>query len=232
MLTSLLRKRIKKSIFNSNQSQESKMALMDFLFGSPAKIEPVSTMTPGQEQLFGQYTNLIGAPMQGGLRYLQDIFSGSPEVMQAFQAPYMRQFQEQTVPGLAERFAGMGSGAQNSSAFAQTLGQAGAGLSENLAALQANIRQNALSHLVQMMNPAFSTRAFQNVETPATSGLMGSLMPALGTGLGFALGSPIGSAIGGGLTSGASSLFNWLKGTQTGTAANTAARGAGMGMIR
>lgn len=46
------------------------------------------------------------------------------------------QFNQQTVPGLAHLFTGMGEGAQHSSAFAQQLGAAGSNLGTNLGALQ------------------------------------------------------------------------------------------------
>jgi len=45
-------------------------------------------------------------------------------------------FYQNTVPGIAERFTGAGAGGQRSSAFEQALGGAGAGMNQNLAAME------------------------------------------------------------------------------------------------
>lgn len=95
--------------------------------------------------LQGQGSNIAQNPLfQQGSNFLQQFLSGSPESTAAFEAPAMRQFNEQIIPGLAERFSGMGAGAQSSSAFQQALGQAGAGLSENLQALRSGLQMQAL----------------------------------------------------------------------------------------
>lgn len=78
---------------------------------------------------------------QQGSGYLSGILSQDPEMMKQFEAPMMRQFNEETVPGIAERFSGMG--ARNSSAFNQTMGQAAGSLSERLAAMRAGLGMQA-----------------------------------------------------------------------------------------
>ena len=65
--------------------------------------------------------------------------------MNPVEQQYTRNFAQNTVPGLAERFTSMGQGGQHSSAFQGALGQAGAGMNEDLAAL----RQ---SHLMNLLN--------------------------------------------------------------------------------
>jgi hypothetical protein len=64
---------------------------------------------------------------------------------QAQQQQMMNQFNQQTVPGLAERFSGMGG--QRSNAFGQQLGAGGADLMQNLEALreQSQLRQAELN---------------------------------------------------------------------------------------
>lgn len=121
--------------------------------------DTVSTFNPQQKSLFkqlmaslggGQGLNLQQNPLfQSGQNYLQNILSGSPESSQAFEAPAMRQFQEQILPMIAERFSGLGAGAQGSSAFQKVLGQAGAGLSENLARLRGELQQGAVQPALQ-----------------------------------------------------------------------------------
>ena len=120
---------------------------------SDDSLKKIPTMTKEQKKLLSQQISQL---MQGGqlgdaytsaLGQLQQLLDPSPEAMEAFTAPYMRQFEEQTVPGLAEKFAGAGAtgGALSSSGFGQALGAAGAGLQENLANLKANLQQQAIS---------------------------------------------------------------------------------------
>jgi hypothetical protein len=119
----------------------------------PAGYQQLSTMNSGQKKLLqqllgslnGQSSNIQQNPLfQQGSNYLQQLLSGSPESTQAFEAPAMRQFNEQIIPGIAERFSGMGAGSQSSSAFQQALGQAGAGLSERLQALRSGLQTQAV----------------------------------------------------------------------------------------
>jgi hypothetical protein len=112
----------------------------------PAGYKSFSTLNKGQSgflqqllgQLQGQSSNIGQNPLyQQGSQFLQGLFS--KEGQNKFSAPYLREFNEQTVPALAERFSGLGAGAQSSSAFQQALGQAGAGLQEKLAALHGGL---------------------------------------------------------------------------------------------
>lgn len=71
------------------------------------------------------------------------------------------QFNQQTLPSIAERFTAMGPGAQSSGAFRRALGSAGAGLEENLAALNAQYnlaRGDQLANLLKIgLAPSFET---------------------------------------------------------------------------
>jgi hypothetical protein len=100
--------------------------------------------------LQGQNTNIGQNPLfQQGSQYIQQLLSGSPQSTAAFEAPAMRQFNEQIVPGLAERFSGLGAGSQSSSAFQQALGQAGAGLAENLQSLRSGLQMQGAQQGLQ-----------------------------------------------------------------------------------
>ncbi len=158
--------------------------------------EYLSTLNPEQQQGFSQLMQmLMGQASSGqGLNnqvggYLQDLFSNSPESFDKFAAPYKKQFEEQTIPGIAERFSGLGSGAQNSSAFQQALGQAGAGLSENLAALRGGMQQQGVgqamqfgqqptSNLLQLLG--LNTQAIMPKQKPWWQELLTSLAPHAG----------------------------------------------------
>lgn len=108
----------------------------DFMFGTPERTEQLQNFTPQQQQWMQQ----LG---QGGLQGMQGLPQQYQQLMQGLnfdpiEQNAMRGFQQNVVPGLAERFSGMGTGgSQQSSAFAQQLGGAGQDLMSQLAALRA-----------------------------------------------------------------------------------------------
>lgn len=175
---------------------------MPSLSKTPKGFSSFSTLNPQQGNLLqqllgsinGQQANTEKNPLfQSGSNYLQQLLSGSPESMQAFEAPYKRQFHEQTIPHLAELFGSVGAG--SSSAFQNALGQAGAGLSENLASLRGNMQMNALPQAL-----GYAQQPFQNlfqllgmntqglVQKPQSflQQLLGNLSKGLGEGGGMA----------------------------------------------
>lgn len=103
------------------------------------------------EQMQGQ-----SQALQQALAGLQNPYAGFEPIAQQAQ----QRFQSQTVPSLAERFTSLGGqGGQRSSAFQGALGQAGAGLNTDLAALQAQYglanRSNLLKQLGIGLQPSF-----------------------------------------------------------------------------
>jgi len=156
----------------------------NFFTGSPGGFEQVSRFTPEQQQQFSQLLSGLGPAQGAGLDLINQLLSGDEEAFAKFEAPFKRQFEQETVPGIAERFAGMGShGAQSSSAMQQTMGQAGRELSENLASLRGNLQQNALSQLQGMMGMGFQP-TFESVYRQPTTGFFGGLAGGLGQGAG------------------------------------------------
>lgn len=113
--------------------------------GADAYLEAVNQYSPEQQQVASQALNqgqqalgnlnLPGNQLQG-----QNSFAPIAENAQ-------RQFNQVTVPGLAERFAAMGSGDKGSSAFTNSLSSAGADLQSQLAALgaQYGLQQQGLN---------------------------------------------------------------------------------------
>lgn len=136
----------------------------------PRGYRATSTFNPAQQQGFqqliqqlmgaqGQQTNVGQNPaFQGGQNFLQQLLSGGQGAFEQFEAPYKRQFNEETVPGLATLFAGLGAGSQSSGAFQRALGQAGSGLSENLANLRGQLQLHALPQAQQ-----YAQQPFQNL---------------------------------------------------------------------
>ena len=177
------------------------MALLDFLFGSRDKLQKVPTMTPQQNQVLSQLLSQLGlggqgttgANFQGANQYLSELLSGDENAYRQFEAPYMRQFNEQFIPSISERFAGAGgqgnpnSGALSSSAFGQSLGAANAGLQENLASLRAGLRGGAASQAQNQYNQqlglGLGAQPFGYQTRQGSSGLIPSLLGHLGAGL-------------------------------------------------
>lgn len=152
--------------------------------GVPEGFNRVSTLDPQQKAAFEQLLGMLsgGRGLQLGQNYLEDILSGSPEAFEKFEAPYKRQFQEEIIPGIAERFSGAGAGAQSSSAFQQALGGAGADLSERLASLREGLRLQASSRPFDQLSQllGMQTQAFIPKQKPFWQSLIESLSGGIG----------------------------------------------------
>lgn len=194
--------------------------LMEMLFGKGDKMSQVSTLNPQQQQSLSNILSQLGmmggqgGAYSGAQNYLSNLLSGDPNAFSQFEAPYRQQFESQTLPMLAERFAGLNpmGGGLSSSGFGQALGGAGAQLQAQLAGLHGNLRQNATGQAMGQFNNlaglGLGTRSFENVYQPGNTGLMGGALSGLGAGLGMGLGIPGGSALSGGI----SGLGSALKG--------------------
>lgn len=143
--------------------------LSSMLFGENQRIEQMQNYTPEQQSVMSQL-------LQQGLGGMGQ-FDFTPIEEQARQG-----FQQNTIPSIAERFTSMGGG-QRSSGFQQTLGQAGAGLESNLAAMkqQYNLQRQPLFQ--NMMNMGLRPQ-FENIIHPKSSGILGGLMGGIGQGIG------------------------------------------------
>lgn len=99
---------------------------------SPQYQEALAQLQGAQGDVQGVQGNI-----QGINQYAQGLMDPNSEAYQSFAAPEQRQFQEQTMPHIAEQFAGIGG--LSSSGFQQAASQAGAGLAERLAALRSSM---------------------------------------------------------------------------------------------
>ncbi len=185
----------------------------NFFTGTPAKRENVSTLRPEQEDLFTQLQQAAQGQGAGGAfgdsaDYYRGLLGNDSADFNAFAAPQMRQFNEETIPGLAEQFAGMGSGGLSSSGFRNAAVNAGSDLSERLGAIRAGLRQQGAQGLQGIGQQGLGNFS-QNMETrPGSSGFLSNIAPAVGAGLG-ALAGPAAGAFG-------SSLFNSFGGQKVG----------------
>jgi hypothetical protein len=159
--------------------------LSEILFGAKPVEQQIPTMTPEQQQLLTMLTEGMGESGPQMFQYLSELLSGDSQAQSAFAAPMMRQFQEETIPGIAERFGGVG--AQSSSGFQQALGKAGAGLQENLAALRSQLQSQAAGQLQGLLGQGLGTRAFENIYMPQQQGLLHGLAGGAGQGAGSAM---------------------------------------------
>lgn len=187
----------------------------EFFFGSKDKVKQASTMLPQQREAFENFysgNNIADNPLYGaGQDYLTNLLSGNQNATSEFNAPYLQQFQQQIVPGLSERFAGMGTGAGglNSSGFNQTIAQAGSGLQSTLAALRQQLlgqaSQQALGYAQQPYSnllQSFGVQPFENIYRPGSPGLLGGVAQGLASGFGQGFGQAAGKGIAGGYSIG------------------------------
>lgn len=121
------------------------------------KVSNFDKTQKGIYKRLGQQTNQLG--QQGGgyeqaIGILQQYLNPESDVYKNFEAPYRQEFEQQTVPGLAERFAGMGAqgGALSSSGFGQALGAAGANLQTNLAQLKSGLQRQSIGDIINQYN--------------------------------------------------------------------------------
>lgn len=188
------------------------MALKEFFMGSGPKIAQV----PNQMQRTPIYNKnqeaILNYLLSRGKAGLEDPYAGFQPIAQQART----QFEQQTVPGIAERFTSMGSNALSSPSFASQLGQSGAGLEQMLAAMQAQYGQQSQDRALQQLGYGLNPRSqfspqYQNYPQEGQGGFLSSLLPALlqtgGTLLGGMFGGPAGAVAGGAAGSGLSSLF-------------------------
>ncbi len=181
------------------------MAFLDFLLGKKEKTKQFQTFTPQQQGILNQLLSLGSQSLPQQSQYFESLLQPGSEAEGAFAAPAQRQFQEEIIPSIAERFTGQfGTGSSRSSAFGQQLGQAGAGLAERLAAMRAQLAGQGAAGLQGLLSTGLSPQ-FSTAFRPAAPGFLGSLLsgvaPAAGqAALGFGFGGRQGalSALGGG----------------------------------
>lgn len=158
---------------------------MSWLTGSPGGFDTLSTLTPEQEGVLTQLINSIKGKGAGGAfgaasDYYQDILGNNPEQFEAFARPEMRRFQQDIIPGIAEQFAGMGSGGLSSSGFRNSAVQAGTDLSERLGQIRAQLRQQAAQGLQNLGQQGLG-QFQENIYQQGTPGAAGPLANLAGT---------------------------------------------------
>lgn len=125
---------------------------------------------------------------QQGNEYLMSMFN-DPEFFKNIEAPMQRQFEEQTIPDLANRFASQGSGgALGSTGFRNQLGREGSNLHTNMAAMREQMKMNAIPQMFQSANQPYQNmmqmyntalgHPTQNTYQPPGGGMWGPIAGA------------------------------------------------------
>lgn len=175
-----------------------------FISGNPGGFEQVSSFAPWQQQYFQQLAQM-------GQQGLQNPYQGFEDI-----ANYSRnQFQNTTLPSLAERFAGLGSNALSSDAFQTQNQQAAKDLELGLAALRSQYGMQNRGQFANLLGMGL-TPQYQNVMREGTPGAGASLFsqaaPALGKLGANAIGGYLGAGKGKGWEEANSAIINGLKG--------------------
>lgn len=144
---------------------------------------------------------------QTGQDWLQSMFN-DPEFFNQFEAPMQRQFQEQTIPDLANRFASQGSGGSlGSTGFRNALGRAGVDLQTNIAAMRGGMQQGAIPQLMGYAQQPFqnyqsllgmATQPTMNQYQPPSAGLFGGILSGMTSGWAQGAGNKWGQSQAGG----------------------------------
>lgn len=157
-----------------------------FLFGEDDKLKKLENLSPEQKQYFQQFLgNAQGLGGQGGygqaINLLQQYLDPQSDVYRNFEAPYRQQFEQETVPMLAEQFAGTGanSGALSSSGFGQALSAAGSNLQTNLAQMKSGLQRQSIQDILGQYNTmsglGLGTQPFSYYNKPGHQGFLPSM---------------------------------------------------------
>lgn len=181
--------------------------------GTPEKRENVSTLLPGQQPISQQLFDVASGKSGGGVYgtiadYYNKMLSDENTDLDAFMAPEMRRYREQIMPALSEQFAGMGSGGLNSSGFRNAQVAGATDLSERLASLRSQLRQNAIQGLQGIGNTALSNYSQMMTTQPASPGFLEKIAPTIGTIAGTYFGGPQGGVAGNAAGNAAAQYFS------------------------
>lgn len=166
------------------------MGLFDFFFGKKAKVKKTPRLTPEAMEYYKQAFQGGGIEQnplfQQGTDFLQKIMGGDTS---AFEGPLMQQFEQETLPGVAEQFAGLQSGA--GSGLNQALARAAENLGTQLGAQRAGLMMQSLPQALgfaqapgQEKLGLLGVEPYQNYMQEGTPGAFGqfaaNIMPGIG----------------------------------------------------
>lgn len=187
--------------------------------GGGDKVKKLSNYTPEQKQFFDQYLQQTqqmqgpGGGIQNSLGILQQYLNPESDVYKNFEAPYMNKFQNQVLPGIAERFGGMNAmgGGLMSSGFGQALGGAASDFQSQLAGLKSGLQRSAIQDMFGlyggMSQNALGAQPFSYTHQPGESNPIMSGLSGFNQGM---MQNGAWGSGGGGGGSPFSSIANWF----------------------
>jgi len=164
--------------------------MKDFFLGKGAETKTQPIYNPQQEALLNKMLGGLQQQLPLVLQNLQNILGGDPETMEAFARPARREFEEETLPTIAQRFTStFGPGSQRSSGFTQAVARAGRKSAEDIASQRLGLQSQAAQQLMGLAGGALSPRQYQYQQprqpgfaeeagVPAIEGLI-KILPAL-----------------------------------------------------
>lgn len=163
-----------KNLFSGNSRSSARQNMnmpMNNVNGIQSQELPGGTTAIRMPNFTGQQENILNSLLSQGSQGMGNLPSADfGKVKNAA----MSDFYQNTVPGIAERFTGMGSGAQRSSAFGQQLASAGTGLQERLGAMEQGYnmqnRQSEIARLMAMLQMGMQPRSQYQFVPPQQSG--------------------------------------------------------------
>lgn len=154
--------------------------MANFLMGTPDRFERINKYSPEQS---GALNQLLSMGLSG-LQQNQPSFA-------PIEANARKQYQEDTIPSLAQRFTSMG--AQNSSGFGDALARSGEHLESSLGALRGQFDMQNRSQLMQLLGMGMAPQdeigyfagrpGFLGQAGAGIAQGLGSFLPVLGQGL-------------------------------------------------
>lgn len=161
----------------------------NFLFGSKGRMHEGDLFGSGQRDFFNQLLRMLQGENEGFSRNPLDesaernaygLLSDDDSAYADYERPSMRQFNEQTVPGLAERFTSE-FGGTNNSGFRNAALREGSNLAERLrgqrASLQQSARQDLLSRGQGLRREALTPNK-ENIYQKGSQGALSDLLRA------------------------------------------------------
>ena len=133
-------------------------SIKDMWLGRDTRLQKKATGTPEAQQFGQDLLSQLQQMMQqgGGYQQSQEYLGGlfGPDAFNQFAQPYNQQFEQQVLPGIAERFAGFGnsSGALSSSGFGQALSGGASDFQSKLAQLFSQLQMQGAGQLSNNFN--------------------------------------------------------------------------------
>lgn len=146
--------------------------------GGGYKTRRIPNFTPEQMNLLNQLLSGVSGGIGGGLGQLAGLASGDVSSFAPYEQNALNQFNQQIIPGIAQRFGNQGT--LNSSLFANAASGAGANLASMLGARRQQIQYQAIRDLLGLGENLLGQRPYENVLEPTNDFDVGGAIGGVG----------------------------------------------------